>query len=95
MEAYVSICGVKPPDKEYKKKLKAFKALKEAGIDVPEELEEYFGYQESPIEGGMEVEVPYSSEEVYNGDYYDDVYTIDLKDVPKDVKQIKIKKYYS
>lgn len=79
--------GVKPPTEEYKKKLAAYKALEVAGLEIPDELQEYFDYEE-PSEDGMEVSI----REAVSGDImHEDGYAlIDLNKLPKGVAFIKV-----
>ena len=42
MSMSTCVMGIRPPDDEWKKRVAAWKACKEAYLDPPQELEEYF-----------------------------------------------------
>lgn len=85
MSVNVYFRGIKAPTEEYRKKVAAYKALKDAGLDIPEELQEYFDYEE-PDESGQTVEI----EEAEEGDVMEDgEVTIDLAKLPPGVTHIK------
>lgn len=48
------VCAFKPPDAKWKKMKKVWDACKGAGIDVPDNVSEYFNH-ETPDESGAEI----------------------------------------
>lgn len=83
------VVGFKPPDDKWKKMKAAWDACEEAEIEVPEEVEEFFG-GEPPDEAGVTVEIDGHecckeySEEGSSG------YEIDISKLPKDVRIIRV-----
>lgn len=80
----VSIRGIIPATDEYNKKAAAYWACDEAGIDIPDDLRDYFNGCE-PCEDGMAVRIDYGTD-------YDDClecYTVDIEDLPSNIKQIQ------
>lgn len=85
MSTNVYFRGIKAPTEEYRKKVAAYKALKDADLDIPEELRNYFDYSE-PNEDGQSVKI----KDAINGDVMDDgEVLIDLSKLPPGVTHIK------
>ena len=80
------IVGFKAPDEKWKAMKAIWDACENAGIDVPGEVEKYFG-GEPPDERGVEVDLDEDALE-----WSDDScsgYEIDVKKIPKDVTHIR------
>lgn len=89
----ITITGIRPADEEHKKKLAAYKACKEANIKIPDELQEFFNYDE-PNDLGTETDL--TNERYYDvlkEDYVDGC-IIHLDLLPPSVKYIKFRKHY-
>lgn len=84
-----SVVGIKPPDAQFKKMLKAYKACEEAGIGIPSNISDYFNNEE-PNELGVEVDESDLGEAIkkYGGDGQSG-YDVHLDKLPKDVKIIR------
>lgn len=89
MSMDISVKGIVEPTEDYNKKLEAYYACEKAGIDIPDELLEYFNGEE-PLKEGMEVKIDYAG----NLECEDGYILIDLIDLPENVTKIKIKAYY-
>jgi len=81
----ITIKGVKTPTEDYLKKVRAYKALKDANIDIPLELKKYFDGNE-PDESGMLVNINYTGNLLED----DCILEIDLNDIPDGVTKIRI-----
>ena len=87
------VVGFKPPDDKWKKMKKAYDACIEAGINVPENVEEFFNYEE-PDDAGVEVELEeHACCKEYNADMRQG-FEIDVSKLPKDVKIIRFYNSY-
>ena len=76
--------GMMEPTEDYKKKYAAFKACKEADIEIPQQLWDYFG-DDVPSEEGVSVKIPYE-EKVGNGDM---TYEVDISKLPPQVTKVQ------
>lgn len=79
--------GIKAPTEDYRKKLAAYKALEDAGLDIPEELDNFFGGEE-PDKDGVAVRI----DGAVKGDLMDgdNEVIIDLAKLPDGVTHIKV-----
>lgn len=92
------IKGLIPKTDKYDKMLTVFNACQQAGIRTPKEVADFFNLDDQnygyvPPEDGMEVDIGFKSE----GDEDCEegaVYTIDLDQIPTNVKKIIIRSYY-
>lgn len=88
MSVTLSVEGFKPRDAKFAKMKKIHDACTEAGVDIPEEVEEYFG-DGSPSDPGILVQLVDTKcckeLEVESEDGYE----IDLSKLPADVKFIR------
>jgi hypothetical protein len=57
MSVSLNVDGFVEPDETFRKKVAAYRALVDAGEEVPESLREYFGWEE-PSDHGRIVEIP-------------------------------------
>lgn len=85
-----SVHGFVPPDEEYNKKEKAYWAMKDAGIEIDDDLREFFNWEE-PSENGKCVDIPSEAIRNYNGgpNRCAEGYEIILSKLPKNVKIIR------
>jgi hypothetical protein len=83
--------GFRPPDEKWRQMEKVYSACMKAGIEIPEEVEKFFDYEE-PDECGVEVEIKEATCE-----WCDDSregFEIDLKKLPSDVTIIRFYNSY-
>jgi len=73
-------------DPKHIKMVKALKACKDADIEIPDELEEYFGGCEDSYP--LEIDIDEHIKEVDSD--YQQIWEIDLSSLPKSVKKIKV-----
>jgi hypothetical protein len=86
------VVGIKPPDATWKKMKKVWDTCKDAGVDPPDQVRNFFG-DESPDEAGVVVEErelqqvgalkecrPHESAQGYE---------VDLRKLPPDIKIIR------
>lgn len=95
MSLDIYVHGLRPVTEEYKKKLKIYKACNELNIKPPEELLDYFDYENHPCEDGIVIDIPkdlikHSTSVEHCSDYYD----VDLAKLPKDVSKIRFEISY-
>ena len=94
MSMSTTVIGVKPKDEKWNKMQDAYNACKSAGIEVPEEVEEFFDYNDPNEMDGLEVDM--DEHEAVEG-YFDDGregYTIEIAKLPKDIKYIRVVNCY-
>lgn len=82
MSTYV--IGFKEPDETWNKYKKVWDACNEAGVDIPDDVLEYFNH-EAPDESGVEVEL----ETQEYTDYAKEGFEIDVSKLPKHVSRIR------
>lgn len=95
MSICTNIIGVVPKTEHYNKMLGVFNTCKEAGVEYPAEVRSFFNLDDhfddyEPPHAGMEIGIPTNSW----GDEDSDegaTYEVDLSDLPKNVKAIRIK----
>lgn len=99
MDVTLYVRGIGPPDEEWDKKAAAWRACQAAGVDPPDELEEYFGYDGPDVEGRVVAlgpaltEVDGDDENVcidLRGGAPGRYYLIDIEKLPKAIKQLKV-----
>lgn len=83
MDVYVR--GVIEPNEGYKKMYAVYEACKDAGVNVPDEVLEYFG-DDTPTPSGMRVKIPTKR---LPGEY-DNAIEIDLKSLRSDISKIHV-----
>lgn len=89
MNTYVQ--GGKPADEEYKKMAKVWDACDLAGIDIPDEVYDFFD-GEKPDGKTMWVDIKeFVTEESFDGE---EVWTVDVSKLPKDIKLIQFANCY-
>ena len=74
-------------DSEYQKKLAVLMACKEAAIDLPKEIDEYFGGDGIDNEPETPLEIEFEARDW--GDESAEGYEIDISDLPSGVKTIR------
>lgn len=90
------VVGIKSQqDEKFKKMFSVWRACKDADIDVPNEVEEFFG-EYGPSDKGVYVDiddamidVPSSDSGLFD-DSWDNIQDIIIADLPKDVNVIRI-----
>lgn len=91
MFSYVK--GIKPPDDKWKRMKAVYDSCDLAGIDVPEEVSEYFGWEE-PDNKGVVVDLDkHDCCKKYKADMQDG-FEIDLTKLPKDITIIRFVNSY-
>lgn len=96
-DASVRVVGIRPPDTKWKKMKAIWDACLDAGIEVPSEVEEFFGGQ-GPHQEGIVVEI--EKEVCYNDDEFmtlglrngteGNYYLIDLDSIPDNITHLKV-----
>lgn len=84
MSAYYFVRGIMDPTDDYKKKYAAFKACKEAGIEIPQQLWDYFN-NDTPYEDGISMKIPFEKKEEVGCSTYE----VDLKKIPPQVTKVQ------
>ncbi len=85
------VVGFRPPDETFDKMFVVWNTCQEAGVTVPKEVQEFFGW-ESPDENGIVVDIK-EAVTPYNADYQDG-FEVDITKLPKDVKIIRFYNSY-
>lgn len=90
MSMSVYIKGLRPVTNEYIKKLEIYEACNELDITPPEELSEYFDYDEHPCEDGILIDIPgdfieHDTSFHHASEYYD----VDLTKLPDGVTKLR------
>lgn len=86
MSMSTHVVGFRPPDEKWRKMKAVYDSCQSAGIDIPDEVDEYFN-GETPDEAGVEVEIDSILEEW--GDDSRQGYQIDIAKLPKNVKILR------
>lgn len=84
----IHVEAVRPPDEKWKAMKKAYEACEAAGIEVPKEVQEFFGYEEPDTNG---VVVPIENTMAV-GSFEDDGrqgFTVEIDKLPPDVKIVR------
>lgn len=84
MSRTLCVEGIKPPDGDWLKMKAVYDSCKEAKIDIPREVRNFFG-EMPPDEKGVIVELPTHE---YEGDFRSG-YEINLREISSDVKIIR------
>lgn len=85
MSMSTGIAGIIPPDDEYHKMVRVYKACQEAGVEIPSEVKTFFNHSE-PDPNGLIVELDQFAEEYYNNNRGG--LAIDLDKIPSNVKTL-------
>lgn len=85
------IVGFCKPDEQFQKMVAVYNACKEAHVDLPEEVSDFFDDTE-PDASGMEIDIRDSVEE-WSGDMSEG-FEIDISKLPKNVKYIRFYNSY-
>ncbi len=87
------IVGFRPPDKRWKEMKKVYDACAEAGVEIPDEVDEFFEGEE-PDERGVEVDIEETDAvSEYNADMQDG-FEVDITKLPKGVKIVRFYNSY-
>lgn len=87
MSMSTHVCGIRPPDEKWKKMKAAFDSCQNAGIEVPDEVWDFFG-GERPDEAGVIVALPTDCATEWRAEMQDG-YEVDISKLPKDVTVIR------
>jgi hypothetical protein len=82
------VIGIKPPDEKWRKMKKVWDACKEAGIEVPNEVWEYFECQ-APDNLGVLVKILDSRAVLKYADESAEGYCVHIDLLPPDVKIVR------
>lgn len=82
------VVGFRAPDEEWKKMKEVFDACDKAGIDIPEEVIEFFNY-EDPDEAGVLVELKEIGALEEWADEGRSGFQVDISKLPKRLKYIR------
>jgi hypothetical protein len=77
------VFGIKPADKKWKDMKRIYDSYVEAGLEVPNNIWEYFDHK-TPEDSGVRVEVAHEVEH----EKYRTCYTVDLTTLSPDIKTI-------
>jgi hypothetical protein len=86
------VVGIVKPDEQYKKNLKAWEALTEAGIEIPEQLLEYFN-DEEPDGKGIIIPLKGILKD-FKGTYLEG-FDINISELVKNFPQVQIIRIYN
>lgn len=84
MSMSTHVVGFRPPDKKWEKMKAIYKACREAGVDVPDKVHDFFG-DASPDGPGAEVDLDYKE---YSADGVEGI-EINVSKIPKDIEIIR------
>lgn len=93
MSMSTHIVGFIPPDEKWQKMKQVWDSCKEAGIDVPEEVEEFFDW-EAPDEQGVEI----AEKKLPVKEWSDDMrqgYELDISKLVQAYPDIKVIRFYN
>lgn len=93
MSMSTHIIGFVPPDNRWKELKKVYDACIFAGIEVPDEVLEFFNY-EPPDDLGIEIDL---EDDKYSSEYQTDGsegYLVELNKLPKEIKFIRFYNSY-
>lgn len=82
------IQGIGKPDAKHKKMFDAYEACKAAGIDVPDEVNEYFDW-DTPNEMGRTIELRRGDSVTEYKAEMRDGYDVEIAKLPKDITHIR------
>ncbi len=85
MSTTVSVTGTRPMRKDWNRMRDAYYSCQRAGVDIPEDVQEFFDYGE-PGKEGEPVSVPFREMSIFKCD----VMEIKVKNIPSDVEVIRI-----
>lgn len=88
MSMSLSVYGIVPPDDKWTAMKAVFDACKAISIEPPNEVAEFFDHCNPDPLGVIISLYDHSSVEEYEGDY-ESGYIVDLKSLPKHIKQLK------
>lgn len=81
------VVGIRPQDQDYHRMKNAYDACKAADLDVPERVQEFFGYLK-PDDQGVIVEIPRDAVSKYADDSRSG-FDVDVTKLPEGVKIIR------
>lgn len=87
-----SVTGYREPDERHKKMCKIYNLCRETGINIPEEVDDYFD-GEIPDKTGIEILLSKYVEEVRQYDY-EEGFQIKLSDLPEKITHIRFTNSY-
>jgi hypothetical protein len=86
--------GYRPPDEKWKKMKEVWDACNAAGVDVPQEVGEFFEW-ETPAEEGVEVDIEKHECCATMGREFEPTgFIVDVTKLPKDVTLLRFLAYY-
>jgi hypothetical protein len=86
MSTYVNY--YRPPDEKFEKMKAAYNACKNAGLDTPDEVSDFFQGQNPNLLNGVEIQAP-SNSYVEGSDDSRQYIEVDLTKLPKDVRFVR------
>jgi hypothetical protein len=81
----IHVIGFREPDDTWRKMMAVWDACMAAGVEIPVDVQNYFGDYGSPDPEGMEVELPAIE---WQNDHQSGL-EITITDIPKSVKKIR------
>ena len=89
MSTSIGIKGIKPADEKFNQMHTIYQLCKTTGINIPNEVYKFFN-DETPCKDGVQVYL--NTKEYYDEERYESGYELNVDDIPKDVKILRI--YY-
>lgn len=87
MSTSIHVVAIKPPDEDWRKKKAVWDACTNAGIEVPDEICDYFEGA-GPDEKGVIIDVPFEAQREW-GDENNRGIEVEISKLPKGVKIIR------
>lgn len=88
MSMSTHVYGFRPADEQWKRMKKIYDTCAEANVEIPSEVEDFFGGEEPGDKPGCEVELGKAISK-YSADMQEG-YEIDIAKLPKDVSIIRV-----
>jgi hypothetical protein len=84
------VLGFRPPDEKWKRMKEAREACEAAGIDIPEDIDDFFG-GEKPDEKGVEVQLDNGHPccKDWDDGYMRSGFEVEISKLPKDIKILR------
>jgi hypothetical protein len=90
MSMSTHVYGVRPPDKKWKRMKAVYDSCEAAGVEPPEEVSEFFGY-DTPDPDGVVIELEQHESCAEVDEFGMNGYDVDLSKLPKDVTILRFR----
>ena len=88
MSLSIHVVGYRPPDARWNEMKAIYEACSRAKINIPEEVNSFFGFDDPSDKPGMEVPLTKEVLQKYEGEYKSG-YEVDVSRLPSDVRFIR------